>query len=57
MAISAGGAMAHGYYGSPATMTFPATRGYSGNWPVTITHSILDNGADERFRDCCRELT
>ncbi|HEY6325298.1 MAG TPA: hypothetical protein VIW73_02110 [Candidatus Cybelea sp.] len=46
LAASAGAAMAHGYYGSPANMMFPETRGYSGNWPVTIAHSQFDNGTD-----------
>ena len=45
MVASAGAAMAHGYYGSSNTM-FPMSRGYSGNWPVTITNSIFDNGTD-----------
>ncbi|HVR46534.1 MAG TPA: hypothetical protein VMT95_07885 [Candidatus Binatia bacterium] len=39
-------AMAHGYYGSPTNMMFPALQNYSGSWPVTITHSQLDNGTD-----------
>ncbi len=46
MAASAGAAMAHGYYGAPASMMFPASHNYSGSYPVTITHSQFDNGTD-----------
>jgi hypothetical protein len=46
MVASAGAAMAHSYYGSPTNMMFPASRGYSGSWPVTITHARFDNGTD-----------
>jgi hypothetical protein len=46
MVASAGAVMAHGYYGSPTNMMFPASLGYSGNWPVTVTHSQFDNGTD-----------
>ncbi|HVR45636.1 MAG TPA: hypothetical protein VMT95_03175 [Candidatus Binatia bacterium] len=46
MVGSAGVATAHSYYGSPANMMFPLARGYSGNWPVTISHSQFDNGTD-----------
>lgn len=46
MAASAVAALAHGYDGSLANTMFPLSRGYSGNWPVTITHSQRDNGTD-----------
>lgn len=46
LAASAGAAIAHGYTGSPANMMFPTSRGYSGSWPVTITHSQFHNGTD-----------
>ncbi len=46
MLASAGAAIAHGYNGSLSNMLFPASRGYGGNWPVTITHSQFDNGTD-----------
>lgn len=42
MLTSASGAMAHGY----SNMMFPASRGYSGSWPVTVTHSQFSNGTD-----------
>lgn len=46
MVASAGAAMAHGYNGSPTNMMLPASRSYSGSWPVTVTHSQFHNGTD-----------
>ncbi len=46
MLASTGAAIAHGYDGGPTNTVFPASRGYGGNWPVTITHSRYDNGTD-----------
>jgi hypothetical protein len=43
---STGAAMARGYNGNATNMMFLASRGYSGNWPVTITRSQFDNGTD-----------
>jgi hypothetical protein len=42
MLVPAGAAMAHGYNGN--TMFVPASRSYSGAWPVTISHSQRSNG-------------
>jgi len=41
--VSAGPAMAHGYNGN-TIMFVPASHGYSGAWPVTVTHSQRSNG-------------
>ncbi len=41
MFVSAGAAMAHGNAGN---MLVPASRSYSGAWPVTITGSQFSNG-------------
>lgn len=43
MLVSAGPVSAHGYAGNP-DMLSPATRGYGGAWPVTISRSQRDNG-------------
>jgi hypothetical protein len=44
VAVSAGAAMAHGYNGGAMNMVSPASHGYSGSWPVTVTHSQHSNG-------------
>ena len=43
-AISGGAAMARGYNGDAINMIAPAARAYTGNWPVTVTHSQRSNG-------------
>jgi hypothetical protein len=42
--VSAGPAMAHGYNGNTINTFVPASRGYSGAWPVTIKGSQFSNG-------------
>lgn len=42
--VCAGAAMAHGYNGSAINMVVPASRGYSGSWPATVTRSQRSNG-------------
>jgi hypothetical protein len=44
MAASAGAAIAHGYNGNSTYMFAPASRSYSGAYPVTVTHSQRSNG-------------
>jgi hypothetical protein len=44
MVISTGAARAHGYNGNAITMVDPASHGFSGAWPVTITRSQRSNG-------------
>jgi hypothetical protein len=41
---SAGAAGAHGSSGLPISVFAPASQGYSGSWPVTITKSQFSNG-------------
>ena len=36
---SAGAAMAHGLSGVPMSLVLPAAHDYTGNWPVTVTHT------------------
>ena len=43
IAVSAGAAMAHGY-NAATDRILPGTAGFSGAWPVTITHSQFSNG-------------
>lgn len=44
MLVSASAAMAHAVNGSMMNMVVPPSRGYAGNWPVTITDSQHSNG-------------
>jgi hypothetical protein len=44
MAVSAGAAIAHGVNGSSMNMLVPSSAGYSGSWPVTVSHSQHSNG-------------
>jgi hypothetical protein len=46
VAVSAGAATAHGYNGGAMNMVLPASHGYSGSWPVTVSHSQFSNGTD-----------
>jgi hypothetical protein len=42
--VPANAAMAQGYSPVMTQMFSPATQSYSGNWPVTVTHSRGSNG-------------
>ncbi|HEV3195483.1 MAG TPA: hypothetical protein VGZ06_05050 [Candidatus Cybelea sp.] len=44
MVVSGAPAMAHGYNGNSISMFVPASHGYSGAWPVTVTGSQFSNG-------------
>jgi hypothetical protein len=49
MIVSTGAAIAHGTHGisgSTMNMLVPESHGYSGSWPVTVTHSQHSNGTD-----------
>jgi hypothetical protein len=43
MVVSTSAAMAHGFNDSTMNMVVPASHGYSGSWPVTVTHSQHSN--------------
>jgi hypothetical protein len=43
MVVSATAAMAHGLNGSTMNLVDPASRNYSGSWPVTVTRSQHSN--------------
>jgi hypothetical protein len=43
MVVSPGAAMAHGFNGSTMNMLVPESHGYSGSWPVTVTHAQHSN--------------
>jgi hypothetical protein len=46
MVVSAGAAMAHGINGSTMNMVVPASHGYGGSWPVTVSRSQHSDGTD-----------
>jgi hypothetical protein len=44
MVVSTGAAMARSFSGSAMNMVAPASHGYSGSWPVTVSRSQHSNG-------------
>lgn len=44
MAVCAGTASAHGYNGDSVNTVLTESQGYTGNWPVTVSHSQHSNG-------------